>query len=152
MYIKNRSTSGFTIVELLIVIVVIGILAALVLNTFSSAQEKAKAASAQNDMKILKEAILAARENTGGKTLMNITGSNCTYCGVIPYATALDRIATASGANLDALKKGDPWGNVYRIDENEGEQSGNPCVKDSVTVSGHPGLGFHVPFIRAECI
>jgi prepilin-type N-terminal cleavage/methylation domain-containing protein len=38
----NKSRSGFTIVELLIVIVVIGILAALVLNTFSGVQTRAR--------------------------------------------------------------------------------------------------------------
>lgn len=38
---KNLRQSGFTIVELLIVIVVIGILAALVLNAFSGVQTKA---------------------------------------------------------------------------------------------------------------
>lgn len=40
--LKKYSQKGFTIVELLIVIVVIGILAALVLNTFSGAQKRAR--------------------------------------------------------------------------------------------------------------
>jgi prepilin-type N-terminal cleavage/methylation domain-containing protein len=39
---QNKKRAGFTIVELLIVIVVIGILAALVLNTFSGVQQKAR--------------------------------------------------------------------------------------------------------------
>jgi len=42
---KISKSPGFTIVELLIVIVVIGILAALVLNTFAGIQRRAKAAS-----------------------------------------------------------------------------------------------------------
>ena len=37
----KRNQAGFTIVELLIVIVVIGILAALVLNTFQGVQARA---------------------------------------------------------------------------------------------------------------
>ena len=39
----KRKDRGFTIVELLIVIVVIGILAALVLNSFRGVQERAQA-------------------------------------------------------------------------------------------------------------
>ena len=42
---NNYRNQGFTIVELLIVIVVIGILAALVLNTISGVQKRARAAS-----------------------------------------------------------------------------------------------------------
>jgi prepilin-type N-terminal cleavage/methylation domain-containing protein len=42
---------GFTIVELLIVIVVIGILAALVLNSFSGVQAKARDTERQTDVK-----------------------------------------------------------------------------------------------------
>lgn len=43
--VRRVSSFGFTIVELLIVIVVIGILAALVLNAFSGAQAKARNAA-----------------------------------------------------------------------------------------------------------
>ncbi|HET7630405.1 MAG TPA: type II secretion system protein [Candidatus Saccharimonadales bacterium] len=47
---KNLIQKGFTIVELLIVIVVIAILAALVLNTFAGVQEKARDSDRQNDV------------------------------------------------------------------------------------------------------
>lgn len=46
-----KSRSGFTIVELLIVIVVIGILAALVISTFSQAQVRARNAAKHNELK-----------------------------------------------------------------------------------------------------
>ncbi len=39
---RNKNAKGFTIVELLIVIVVIGILAGLVLNTFNGIQQRAR--------------------------------------------------------------------------------------------------------------
>lgn len=48
--LKKYSQKGFTIVELLIVIVVIGILAALVLNTFSGVQKRARDTQRQTDI------------------------------------------------------------------------------------------------------
>src|SRR3954467_5245394 len=50
--LKKRQ-SGFTIVELLIVIVVIGILAGLVITTFSGIQQKARDTERETDIKAL---------------------------------------------------------------------------------------------------
>lgn len=50
--LKNKQ-SGFTIVELLIVIVVIGILAALVITTFSGIQQKGRDTERETDIKAI---------------------------------------------------------------------------------------------------
>jgi len=50
--LKNKQ-SGFTIVELLIVIVVIGILAGLVITTFSGIQQKARDTERETDIKAM---------------------------------------------------------------------------------------------------
>jgi prepilin-type N-terminal cleavage/methylation domain-containing protein len=50
--LKNKQ-SGFTIVELLIVIVVIGILAALVITTFNGIQQKGRDTERQTDIKAI---------------------------------------------------------------------------------------------------
>ena len=49
----KRKQQGFTIVELLIVIVVIGILAALVITTFTGIQQKARNTERQTDIKAI---------------------------------------------------------------------------------------------------
>jgi prepilin-type N-terminal cleavage/methylation domain-containing protein len=51
--LKKTAQKGFTIVELLIVIVVIGILAALVLNTFAGVQARARDTERQTDVNAL---------------------------------------------------------------------------------------------------
>ena len=69
MYMRVRQNhSGFTIVELLIVIVVIGILAALVLNSFAGVQQKARDTERQTDTKALATQLEAWYNNEqGGK-------------------------------------------------------------------------------------
>jgi type IV pilus assembly protein PilA len=62
--LKNKQ-KGFTIVELLIVIVVIGILAALVITTYAGIQSKARNAKRQTDIQSLQTQIEAFYSQNG---------------------------------------------------------------------------------------
>lgn len=61
----QRKEKGFTIVELLIVIVVIGILAALVITTFSGVQRRARNTERETDVKSIHGQVEAFYAQTG---------------------------------------------------------------------------------------
>jgi len=145
---QKQTYSGFTIVELLIVIVVIGILAAITIVAFNGVQERSRVAVANTELRMLEKAILVARNNES-KNLMSITGSNCTRCSdQARYELTLDRISAAANMNLNGLKEGDPWGEKYAIDENEGEGSTGCGSRDGVgLLSAHTGtIILYIPF------
>jgi prepilin-type N-terminal cleavage/methylation domain-containing protein len=146
---------GFTIVELLIVIVVIGILAAITIVAYNGVTQRAQEAKISSDVANLVKAVIAARTTTG-KTLNGITGSygtagSCaakasgTDLGTLAktdscwtdYLRALSLITDAGGVNVNNLV--DPWGRPYLIDENEGE--GGFCYLDSIGAYTHPFTG-----------
>ncbi len=129
---------GFTIVELLIVIVVIGILAAITIVGYNGVQARSRTAKITADLGLLTKAIHAARINSDGQALRYVTGSTGTAgtCMYKPagtdlatlsksdacwtqYITSMQRISDASGSNVNNLL--DPWGRPYAIDENEKE-------------------------------
>ena len=83
----KKLQKGFTIVELLIVIVVIGILAGLVLNTFSNVQKKARDTERTTDLKAIQGQLEAYyAQNAKYPTLANVndndTGSATSFVSV----------------------------------------------------------------------
>jgi len=63
--ISLKKQKGFTLVELLIVIIIIGILATLVIVTFTGVQQKARDAKRQTDINALKTQLEAFYATTG---------------------------------------------------------------------------------------
>ena len=93
--LKNRQ-SGFTIVGLLIVIVVIGILAGLVVTTFNGIQQKGRDTERQTDIKALHSQLEAYYAKTG------------TYPLLSQFNDSAFRAANMQGLDSDALQ--DPRG------------------------------------------
>jgi len=155
--IRSNKQTGFTIVELLIVIVVIGILAAITIVAFNGVQSKAQAARTTSDLVSYQKAITIARNNKG-VALRYITNStysmsNCISAAANPdaseprdlakthscwaaYYDNLTKIGDAAGVNLDNLRAGDFRGNPYTLDENEGES----CADDQIYTFNGNGI------------
>jgi type IV pilus assembly protein PilE len=91
---RKLKQQGFTIVELLIVIVVIGILAALVITTFSGIQQKGRNTERLTDIKAI-HAQLEAYYASNGKypTLANLNDNDTSSATsfISTYMKGLDR-------------------------------------------------------------
>lgn len=102
----NRNQAGFTIVELLIVIVVIGILAALVLNTFQGVQARARDTERRTDINSVATQLEAFYADYGhypsGSTTVDTCGENVsgTYSGDCALA-----VLTTRGLDAEALNQ-----------------------------------------------
>ena len=70
----KKSTSGFTIVELLIVIVVIAILAAISVVAYTGIQQRARDSKRTNDIAQIKKALLVYDALHGGVVRPGVTG------------------------------------------------------------------------------
>jgi prepilin-type N-terminal cleavage/methylation domain-containing protein len=95
MWVKNKK-AGFTIVELLIVIVVIGILAAITIVAYNGVQTRAKSTSVQNLVRVV---------SGKAKSYQAITGQYPT-ADQFKYNQATDSTVTNSGpaeARLDGI-------------------------------------------------
>jgi type IV pilus assembly protein PilA len=114
----KQQNKGFTIVELLIVIVVIGILALLVITTYAGIQQKARNTKRQTDVSALQTQIEAFYQTSGyypNLTDMNSAAltdpSNATQSKTLvgaPAAKSYSYVATnAAGATCDGASPAD---------------------------------------------
>lgn len=102
----KKKQSGFTIVELLIVIVVIGILAAIVITTYAGIQSKARDAKRISDISTLQTEIEAFYTQNGyypSNADMNNASWRATNMKSLPNSTMVDPSAPSGTAPSLAL-------------------------------------------------
>ena len=122
--LKQRQ-SGFTIVELLIVIVIIGILATLVIVTFSGVQQKARDSERKTDINAVAGQLEAFYANKGYYPPV-VDFNSSTFRAANEIRLDTKALADPSTPATESLTAGTGAGKVYYMDAKDG--SGAACT------------------------
>ncbi|MES2876210.1 MAG: type II secretion system protein [Patescibacteria group bacterium] len=130
---------GFTIVELLIVIVVIGILAAITMVAFNAVQSQARTNRVNSDLSALKKAMLTYKASASE---LPPVGDSWNYATNPPTCSTWDAVRTAlSGVGIGGtISTTDPWGNCYGYDDNDCNTASGVGSQTNVRSVGPDGL------------
>lgn len=128
---RNLNNKGFTIVELLIVIVVIGILALLVITTYSGIQAKARNSKRASDIKSLQTQIEAYFSQNGfypSRTDLNTASWLSTNMKSLDQNALIDPSNATQSKTLVASPAAKSYS--YAVTQSDGSTS---CESDDTT-------------------
>lgn len=145
--LKKRASSGFTIVELLIVIVVIGILAALVVTTYNGIQKKARDTERKTDINALHGQIEAYEAENGKYPSLGEINEDASHVGWrSTYMKGLDPAALKDPNGTASTLATSPAANVYSYevtpvgcDNGDGGGTGGDCTAYTLTATLEQG-------------
>lgn len=131
---RNLNNKGFTIVELLIVIVVIGILALLVITTYSGIQAKARNAKRQTDVQSIQTQLEAFFSQNGYyPSYANLSDSSWISSNMKSLDTnaLIDPSSGSSSATL--VYSNDSAGTAKKYEYYPTKSDGTSCEADDTT-------------------
>lgn len=122
---KSASQKGFTLIEILAVIAIIGYLASVVLTSVNQARDKARIARAEIDVRQLRQAIGLLVDDTGewpGHKSVDVIEPGAPGNEIWDLTVPLAGIVATDGAYPNwrgpyiRIVVNDPWGNNYFFD------------------------------------
>ena len=109
---RHRTETAFTLIELLLVVVILGILAAIAIPQFTDSSQEARASSLQSNLAVLRNAVEYYRTNHQGKYPgYPSAGGAPTEPEVVNQLTLISR---ADGSTAAAGTAGYPYGPYVR--------------------------------------
>ncbi len=116
MYLLRKSRKGFTLVELLVVIVVLAVLAAIVLPKFVGAGTRSKESALKSDLKLIRNAITLFYNDTGAypASLAALAATTAPASGLAPDGTTKAiNAADWHGPYLDSIPNDPVSGSAF---------------------------------------
>ncbi len=144
----NRKIQAFTLVEILIVVVILGILAAIIIPRFANASKDARRASLSSQLGAVRAQIQLYTIEHGDQRPPNFTGNNWTdlttqtvYNGVNrgPYLPSIP-VNPMNGYTNIAVVVADPGANIgFVYNSSNGFIYGTSALGDKVFNESNPG-------------
>ncbi|MBC7766658.1 prepilin-type N-terminal cleavage/methylation domain-containing protein [Arenimonas sp.] len=122
MFKKNtKNNKGFTLIELMVVISIIGLLSSIVLATLKDARDKATGTKFKSEIKQLVTALELYRTDTGYYPYENLTGGSADYDQMLNSNT--EQASVAAGQYLSALLLGKYLNSLPKVPVNNYTQT-----------------------------
>lgn len=126
--LREEREGGFTLVELLIVIIIIGILAAIAIPIFLNQRNKAYDAAAKSDLKGMQVAEESYLSDFSTYTTAVTGTTSLTSEGFKPSSSTTNTVVGIVGGTSWCLKSVSQTGTAYYLGNNSGGPSTTACT------------------------